>query len=132
MDTLCKTILDINETINNKFDDYRNKQKIQEAMIFIQKNFSKDLNMAVVSNHISMNYSLFSYVFKQYTGKNFVHYLKELRMYEAQKLLISTEFKVLEISHKVGYSNEKHFMKAFKTIYGVSPTEYRKNMAFKN
>lgn len=40
--------------------------------------------MVVVSNYISMNYSLFSYSFKQYTGSNFVNYLKEIRMREAK------------------------------------------------
>ena len=37
-----------------------------QAISYIHENFQKDLNMAVVSNHISMNYSLFSYAFKQY------------------------------------------------------------------
>lgn len=85
--------------------------------------------MAVVSNYISMNYSLFSYSFKQYTGSNFVNYLKDIRMREAKKLLAETEMKIIEISQTVGYDNEKHFMKLFKNTYGVSPTEYRKNMS---
>lgn len=54
--------------LDKEFDDYRNKQKIMEAVGYIKENYSTDLNMAVVSNYISMNYSLFSYAFKQYTG----------------------------------------------------------------
>ena len=119
------------QTINSQFDDYKNKQKIQQAILFIQENYDKDLNMAVVSNHISMNYSLFSYVFKQYTGSNFVNYLKEIRIKEAKRLLEETDMRVVEISQSVGYENEKHFMKIFKSVCGVSPTEYRKNMQFK-
>ena len=83
--------------------------------------------MAVVSNYISMNYSLFSYSFKQYTGSNFVNYLKEIRMREAKKLLTETDMKIIEISQAVGYDNEKHFMKIFKATCRVSPTEYRHN-----
>ena len=119
------------EVMNNQFEDYKNKQKIQMAIRYIQENYDKDLNMAVVSNYISMNYSLFSYVFKQYTGKNFVNYLKDLRMKEAKRLLEQTDLRVIEISQKIGYDNEKHFMKTFKNVCGVSPTEYRKNMQFK-
>ncbi|MDE6738554.1 MAG: AraC family transcriptional regulator, partial [Lachnospiraceae bacterium] len=92
-------------------------------------NYDKDLNMAVVSNHGSMNYSLFSYAFKQYTGHNFVSYLKELRVNEAKRLLAETDMRVIEISRRVGYENEKHFMKTFKSQCGVSPTEYRRNMS---
>lgn len=119
------------DNLNSRFDDYKNKQKIQQAVTYIKENYDKDLNMAVVSNHISMNYSLFSYVFKQYTGSNFVNFLKEIRIEEAKRLLEETDMKIIDISGKVGYENEKHFMKTFKAACGVSPTEYRKNMQFK-
>lgn len=117
----------INEKLLTEFDDYKNKQKIQKAIMYIQENYDRDLNMAVVSNHISMNYSLFSYVFKQYTGMNFVNYLKTIRINVAKKLLEDTDKKIIEISNLVGYENEKHFMKLFKSVLGVSPSEFRKN-----
>ena len=96
------------------------------AVDYIEENYAKDLNMAVVSNYISMNYSLFSYSFKQYTGSNFVNYLKEIRMREAKKLLTETDMKIIEISQAVGYDNEKHFMKIFKRKTGVTALKYRK------
>ena len=113
--------------IHAEFDDYKNKHKIQQAVEYIQKHYAEELNMVVVSNMISMNYSLFSYEFKKYTGSNFVNYLRDIRMKEAKRLLTETELKVAEISRRVGYDNEKHFMKLFKSVCGVSPTEYRKN-----
>ena len=86
-----------------------------------------DLNMAMVSNHICMNYSLFSAAFKEHTGVNFVNYLKEIRIAEAKRLLIQTEDKITEIAKQVGFENDKHFMKSFKTACGVSPSEFRKD-----
>lgn len=121
-------VLLLQDKLNSKEDVNKSNQKIEEAVKYIEAHYAEDLNMAVVSNHISMNYSLFSYSFKQYTGSNFVNYLKDIRMREAQKLLADTDMRVIEISRKVGYDNEKHFMKLFKNTYGVSPTEYRKNM----
>lgn len=121
-------LLELHDRINSQFDTNKNKQKIQQAVEYIKENYAKDLNMAVVSNYISMNYSLFSYSFKQYTGSNFVNYLKTIRMEEAKKLLVETDMRVIEISQTVGYDNEKHFMKIFKSACGVSPSEYRKNM----
>lgn len=131
IETLKEWVIKFNELISEEFDDYKNKQKIQQAINYIHENFQKDLNMAVVSNYISMNYSLFSFSFKQYTGKNFVTYLKELRIQEAKRLLEKTDMRVIEISQAVGYENEKHFMKTFKVLCGVSPTEYRKSMLLK-
>lgn len=128
MEELTGWMIGFHERIDTEFDDYRNKSRMEQAVAFIQENYATDLNMAVVSNHVSMNYSLFSYAFKQYTGKNFVNYLKEIRVNEAKRLLAETDMRVIEISQQVGYENEKHFMKIFKSVSGVSPTEYRKNM----
>lgn len=109
-----------------KFADYENKQKIRQAVQYTQAHFTEQLNMAVVSNYVSMNYSLFSLLFKQYTGTNFVSYLQELRIRETKRLLETTDWRVNEIGRKVGFSDEKHFLKVFKAATGFSPTEYRK------
>lgn len=127
-DAVMDLVLGLHGRINEEPDDNGTQQKIRMAEEYIRANYNTDLNMAVVSNYISMNYSLFSYEFKQHTGKNFVNYLKELRIEEAKKLLAMTDEKVIDISQQVGYENEKHFMKIFKSICGVSPSEYRKNM----
>lgn len=127
-DGLMYHILELHNTIQSSLDGNVSRQKMKQAVEYISANYNKDLNMAVVSNHISMNYSLFSFSFKQYTGKNFVNYLKDIRITEAKKLLRDTDKKIIEISQEVGYDNEKHFMKLFKSACGVSASEYRKNM----
>lgn len=126
---LMALVMGLHRRINDNGDTNRNQQKIKQALEYIRENYNQDLNMAVVSNYVSMNYSLFSYEFKQYTGSNFVNVLKELRMAEAKRLLAETDKKVVEISQEVGYENEKHFMKTFKSICGVSPSEYRRNVS---
>lgn len=125
---LMQFILTVQERLGSREDVSKSTQKIQEAVKYIEEHYAQDLNMAVVSNHISMNYSLFSYSFKQYTGSNFVGFLKDIRMREAKNLLANTDMRIVEVSRAVGYDNEKHFMKLFKSTCGVSPTEYRKNM----
>ena len=121
-------LLDLNKRLGDRPDDSNIRQKIMLAKEYIKDNYDKDLNMAVVSNYVSMNYSLFSYSFKQYAGSNFVNYLKQMRIEKAKELLADSDLKIIEISQRVGYDNEKHFMKIFKSMCGVSPGEYRKNM----
>lgn len=124
---LMEWIMKLRESICES-DDSEAKMKIKAAVEYVKENYMKDLNMAVVSNYISMNYSMLSYLFKQYTGTNFVNYLKDIRIREAKKLLTETDMKIIEVSRAVGYDNEKHFMKTFRAECGVSPGEYRKNM----
>lgn len=118
----------VNQKMLNEYDDYRNRIKMEQAISYVRDNYQKDINMAMVSNEISMNYTAFSSNFKEYTGENFSNYLKDIRMKEAKRLLDEGDKKVHEISSMVGYDNEKHFMKSFKLMYGVTPTEYRKNI----
>ncbi len=126
---IAQCIISLHEQMKAEEELSLTKEKMRLALSFVQENFYKGLNMAMVSNHVSMNYSQFSNAFKEYTGLNFISYLQELRMTQAKHLLRTTDMKVFEISWKVGYGNEKHFMKTFRAICGVSPTEYRKEGA---
>lgn len=114
------------QRIGQEFADHENKQKIRQAVQYVQKNFRAPINMAMVSNHVSMNYSLFSLLFKQYTGTNFVGYLQKLRIEEAKRLLTQTDMRVNEISARSGFSDQKHFLKVFKSATALSPSEWRK------
>ena len=109
------------------FSDFENRQKIRQAVQYVQAHFREPLNMAEVSNRVSMNYSLFSTLFKQYTGVNFVNYLQNLRIEETKRLLATTDWRVSEIGRRSGFTDDKHFLKTFKSVTGFSPTEYRKS-----
>lgn len=131
-DELFDFLLSLNEKSRLQDETEPMRRKMSTAVEYIRENYAKDLNMAVVSNYISMNYSLFSHAFKAYTGQNFVTYLKELRMQEVRRLLVETDDKIIDIAKDVGYDNYKHFLKLFRMEYGVSPTEYRRNMQREN
>lgn len=128
MNVVKEWVKRFNELVSGDIDEHKTSLKMQKAIEYIKANYATDLNMAVVSNYISMNYSLFSFTFKQYTGTNFVNYLKNIRVGEAKKLLTETDMKVNEISQAVGYDHEKHFMKTFKSITGLTPSQYRNNL----
>jgi two-component system response regulator YesN len=99
-----------------------------KAVDYINNNFNKQINLAVVANYVSMNYTYFSEMFKEYTGDSFVNYLKKIRVEEAKKLLTNPEYKIYQIATEVGYDDPKHFSKIFKKITGVTPNEYRNNV----
>lgn len=129
---LSEWLRELIAAIEKQGSDSGVEQKMKKAVKYVEENYDKDLNMAVVSNLLSMNYSQFSQAFKQYTGTNFVNYLKEKRLTEAKRMLTETDLKILDISQRVGYDNEKHFMKVFKSTCGISPTEYRKNSEWRS
>lgn len=104
--------------------DRKESPYITEALEYIKSNFTKNINMAIVANQVSVNYTWFSEKFKEHTGVNFNDYLRRLRMEEAKKLLAKGLYKVYEVAERVGYRDVKYFMRHFKADTGLSPTEY--------
>ena len=60
-------------------------------------------------------------------GMNFSAWLNSLRVEEAQKLMKShPELSIFDIGYKVGHPHPNTFKKAFITITGQTPDEWRK------
>ena len=132
IDEYCMEIRRVLSTINQRalgqIDDFKKRIKMEQALAYINENYPKNINMAMVSNHISMNYTVFSIAFKEYTKDNFVSYLRKIRINEAKRLLSETDLKIGVIGPMTGYEDPKHFMKTFKWTTGVTPSEFRKNL----
>jgi len=101
-------------------------QPVRDAVEFIQKNYGRDINLALVANYVGANYSVLSRIFSEQVGDSFVHYLKKCRIEAAKELLLTTDLPSFEIGHKVGYQNDRQYVKVFKEIVGITPNEYRK------
>ena len=65
--------------------------------------------------------------FKSVYGYGFKEYQTKIRMEWASKQLKNTDLSIGDISSAVGYSKQTKFSKAFKSYYGVTPSEYRRN-----
>ena len=67
-----------------------------------------------------------SRTFKEKSGTGFAELLVQVRMEKASEMLSDVRCKSYEVAYEVGYDNPKNFSRAFKTYYGKSPSEYRK------
>ena len=61
-----------------------------------------------------------------------VEFIKQIRLKRATQLLKKDSLYVSEIAHMTGFNNLKYFSKCFKKEYGVTPTDYKKNLVEKN
>ena len=55
----------------------------------------------------------------------FRKYCLLLRLQKAEELLRTAPGKVIDVAIECGFDNISYFNRAFKTHYGVSPTEYK-------
>lgn len=125
---LQQQLLRLNQFYYEYKCSYRNSQDLNEAVRFIHESYHKPLDLAMVSNHVSLNYAYFSNLFKKNIGKGFAEYLRDVRLDKARRLLAETEYKIVEVAAMVGYENYKSFTRAFRDVMDMQPTEYRQLM----
>ena len=65
--------------------------------------------------------------FRGVYGKNISDYLRDLRMYTAEKLLIDTKMPISEIASQVGYTKQGKFAEVFRQRFQMNPLEYRRS-----
>ncbi|QFT32214.1 HTH-type transcriptional activator RhaS [Labrenzia sp. THAF82] len=63
--------------------------------------------------------------FRRLTGVTPMRYLSILRLYEAKKMLLQSDFSVIRICYEVGYESLGSFNNRFKALTGVTPTGLR-------
>lgn len=83
-------------------------------------------NVSVAAAHSGMSYSGFQHLYKKYFGVSVKSDIIKSRFLYSEKLLLTTNLSVKSIAQKCGYINEYSFMRKFKEIYGITPTEYRR------
>ncbi len=121
-------LLDLNDFVRGLKSAHVDSKEMARALEYIHANFDKDISMAMVSNHVSLNYSYFSERFKEFTGESFIGYLKKIRIGRAKELLETTDDRVYEIGRRVGYDNPKQFNRVFREFEGITALEYRQKM----
>jgi len=107
------------------FDEY--KSVVENAVSYIDENFSRDIKLKEVADTIGYSRSRFSYLFKSVMGQTFIEYLTKVRMEKAADLLLNSNKSITDIACSVGFNTISNFNKAFKAHMGKSPRSYRKD-----
>lgn len=105
--------------------------KISQIADYVSKNFTEPLTVADIAKNIGMHPTSATKLFKKICGMNLMHYLTQHRIFHAQRLLSSTDLKILDVALESGYQSASRFYAAFKEFCGVSPQEFRKSFDLK-
>ena len=97
------------------------------ALTYISENFSKNIRLSDTARHIGVTPEHLCRVLSDKTGFTFCEILGSMRVQKAKQLLLGTSLPVSEIAFEAGYGSPRNFNRAFKSFYGVTPTEMRKN-----
>ncbi|MDE5801767.1 MAG: AraC family transcriptional regulator [Lachnospiraceae bacterium] len=106
---------------SSKMSDYY----IKEAINYIEQNFQNNITIEDIAAVCGINRSYFGKIFRNSIGRSPQEFLMNYRMVKATELLKLTSLSIAEVGSAVGYENQLHFSRAFKTVYGISPREWR-------
>ena len=120
IDALTRSVRDYRPSTDKVKDFY-----IKEALAFIDHNYMNDISVEDIAESSGLNRSYFGKIFKESVGKSPQEFLISYRMIKAAELLKLTRYSINDIGNAVGYPNQLHFSRAFKSVYGVSPRNWR-------
>ena len=109
--------------------DYQLMKKKSDRLLsildYIDANFQRKLLLDEIASREGFTLSYMSHFFKDSMGMSFQDYLKEKRFEEACRLLLTTDWKLLEISLNCGFSDIRYMTEVFRDKTGLTPKEYR-------
>ncbi|GIP40532.1 hypothetical protein J31TS4_38120 [Paenibacillus sp. J31TS4] len=102
---------------------------VQYVMDMLNTKYDEDLSLDALADKLGMSSAYLSVYIKEKTGANFIDHLHGIRVAKARELLSDTNLRIQEISLRIGYRNIASFNRMFKKWIGMTPTEYRKELA---
>lgn len=110
-------------TVSNK-EDVRSSQIIE----YIERRYcDSSFYMPELVGKFELSDRTIVQMLKKATGDNFSNYLSKLRIAKAADLLADTNMAISDVASASGFDSANSLYKAFKKVYGVSPTVYREN-----
>jgi two-component system, response regulator YesN len=106
--------------------NFSNRTPVREAIDYINNHLQNELTQKEVAEHVHLNPSYLSVLFKEHVKMTFSEYVTRRRIQRAKDLLISTNLPINDIAEESGYKTAKYFIKIFKDLEGMTPSAYRK------
>lgn len=102
------------------------KYYLEWAFAYIDQNFQNNISVSDIAKSCKIHRNYLGRIFREQLGTSPQEFLITYRMNKAIQLLATTKLSIKDISNAVGYPNQLHFSRAFKNVYGIPPTQWRK------
>ena len=107
--------------------EMKESDRYRRALLYIHKNFRRNLTVAEVAAEVYLVPDYFSTYFEKNMGMSCSRYINKLRMELAREYILSTDLTLKEIVYRCGFRSFSYFSSVFKKYYGCSPGSFRKS-----
>lgn len=99
--------------------------RIQVVVDYLVSHPAEPFDSEFLARMADMSPSSLRRLFKEHTGKSPGAFVKDLRMTTAARRLLVTDQRISAIAYELGFDDPNYFARIFKSVFGVSPQEYR-------
>ena len=99
--------------------------KVEQMAGLIAQRYMQPLTVEDVGKHVGLHRNYAMGLFKRGIGTTIVDYITQHRVSHAQRLLATTNTKIVEVALSSGFASTSRFNAAFRAECGCSPREYR-------
>ena len=110
--------------MNNNIDN------MKKVIDYIENNLSNKLDLEKISEAVHYSKYHLHRLFSDTVGMTIHDYVGRRQLTEAAKLLVFSDRPIIEIAFICGYESQQAFSLAFKSMYKISPAQYRDNREF--
>ena len=115
---------DISTSTKRKSD--RNLTRMEQVMSYVRSHYTQPISLEDGAQILSLNPEYFCRYFKKYMGMTFLEYVNTVRLSHIHQDLLNTNYSISELMDRNGFSNYKLFAKMFRSTYGCSPSDLRR------
>ena len=102
-------------------------EMIGRAISYVRDHYA-ELTEESTAEICGVSRTYFSRCFKNEMKIGFSAYVNEVRLREAERLLMTTTKSVTEIAEEVGFSTVSYFIDRFRSLHGETPHQYRRSV----
>ena len=99
---------------------------INELVCWIKKNLEQPLSIEIVASKSGYSPWHLQRLFKEQMGDSLAKYIRKARLQSAAHDLVSTHRSIADIACQYQFDSHQSFSRAFKKMFSVTPTSYRK------
>jgi AraC-like DNA-binding protein len=95
--------------------------QIARAVSWLREHYRELFNLAELAGQVNMSQTSFCRHFSRITGMSPLQFQKRLRLYEAQRLMLTEDKSAEAAAYKVGYESPTQFNREYKRMFGEPP-----------
>ncbi|MGY4842129.1 helix-turn-helix domain-containing protein [Weissella cibaria] len=100
--------------------------EISKATQYIDRRLHQKVSVKEVSDSVGLSPNYFANTFKNEVGISLTDYINRRKILVSQNMLQYSNFSITEISQYLAFSSQSYFIKAFKSVKGITPKQVKK------